>query len=70
MKRSVRDNFAALGISLVLAAAIGGCASGGALGGWTTLIDGNRGLDNFNRVGEANWSGTDGAVQLPRSAVR
>ena len=40
-----------------------GCTSGGALGGWTTLIDGNRGLDNFNRVGEANWSGTDGAVQ-------
>ena len=63
MKRSVRDNFAALGISLVFAAAVGGCASGGAPGGWTTLIDGTRGLDNFNRVGEANWSAADGAVQ-------
>ena len=63
MKPSVRDNFSALGISLVLAAAIGGCASGGARGGWTMLIDGNRGLDNLNRVCEANWSGTDGAVQ-------
>lgn len=24
-------------------------------GGWTTLIEGNQGLDNFNQVGEANW---------------
>ena len=49
--------------ALLFFAALGGCASGGAAGGWTTLIDGARGLDNFNRVGEANWSATDGAVQ-------
>ena len=49
--------------ALSLAAALGGCASGGGAGPWTTLIDGATGLDNFNRVGEANWSASDGAIQ-------
>lgn len=30
---------------------------------WTHLIDGNQGLENFNQVGEANWSSSDGAIQ-------
>jgi hypothetical protein len=46
--------------TLSLAAALGGCAS---MGGSTVLIDGTRGLDNFNRVGEANWTAVDGAIQ-------
>jgi len=32
--------------------------------GWTTLIDGTRGLDNFTRVAEANWSAKDGAIEV------
>jgi hypothetical protein len=31
--------------------------------GSTVLVDGTRGLDNFNRVGDANWSAVDGAIQ-------
>jgi hypothetical protein len=30
--------------------------------GWTTLIDGEKGLDNFERVGDANWRGEGGAI--------
>lgn len=30
--------------------------------GWTTLIDGEKGLENFNRVGDANWRAEDGAL--------
>jgi hypothetical protein len=30
--------------------------------GWTTLIDGTSGLDNWNRVGDANWRAEGGAV--------
>ena len=30
--------------------------------GWVTLIDGTSGLDNFNRVGDANWRAEDGAI--------
>jgi hypothetical protein len=30
--------------------------------GWTTLIDGDKGLENFTRVGDANWRAQDGAI--------
>jgi hypothetical protein len=46
-----------------LAATLAGCASPGMTGAWTPLIDGTKGLENFNRVGEANWSASDGAIQ-------
>jgi hypothetical protein len=35
--------------------------------GWITLIDGSNGLDNWNRVGTANWNATQGVVQADRS---
>jgi hypothetical protein len=47
---------------LALAAALGGCASLSGDAGWLRLVDGTQGLDNFNRVGEANWAATDGAI--------
>lgn len=31
-------------------------------GGWTTLIDGDKGLENFERVGDANWRAEGGAI--------
>lgn len=30
--------------------------------GWKTLIDGDKGMDNFVRVGDANWRTEDGAI--------
>ncbi len=45
------------------AALLVGCAGTGGSGGWTTLVDGSNGLDNFTRVGDANWSAGDGAIQ-------
>ena len=47
-------------LALSFAAALAGCAS---MSGSTVLVDGTRGLDNFNRVGDANWSAMDGAIQ-------
>ena len=47
-------------LALSFAAALVGCAS---MSGSTVLVDGTRGLDNFNRVGDANWSAIDGAIQ-------
>jgi hypothetical protein len=40
---------------------LGGCASLG--GGWTTLVDGNKGMENFTQTGEADWAARDGAIQ-------
>jgi 3-keto-disaccharide hydrolase len=31
-------------------------------GGWTTLIDGDKGMENFIRVGDVNWRTEDGAI--------
>ncbi len=30
--------------------------------GWTALVDGTAGLENFNRIGDANWRAEDGAI--------
>ena len=59
MKAIRKVLFAALSGAALLA----GCAGPGGSGGWTTLVDGSNGLDNFTRVGDANWSAGDGAIQ-------
>ena len=50
-------------IAGLLALALGafGCAHMGG-GEWVTLIDGDKGLENFNRVGDANWRAEGGAI--------
>ena len=58
MGNSVRQRLGAA----ALVALLTGCATLG-LSGSTTLVDGTKGLENFNRVGEANWTATDGAIQ-------
>ena len=45
-----------------IASTLAGCAALG-IGDWTPLVDGTRGMENFNRVGDANWMATDGAIQ-------
>jgi hypothetical protein len=62
MNRSISFWICALAVALGAA----GCASSGggaADAGWVTLIDGSNGLDNFNRIGTANWRAADGAIQ-------
>ncbi len=55
-----RYGFAAAAIVV----AVAGCAQMRAMtgGGWETLVDGDKGLENFSRVGDANWRGEDGAI--------
>jgi len=59
MKRLSLVAVALFGSVLVVA----GCSMiPGMDGGWTTLIDGTKGLENFNQIGDANWRGEDGAI--------
>src|ERR687892_1837926 len=37
--------------------------------GWTTLIDGDKGLDSFQRVGDANWRAEGGAIVADKAAT-
>ena len=62
MHRTTAFTVTTLALAAALAATLGGCATSGS-GGWTTLIDGSSGLDNFNRVGDANWNDSEGAIQ-------
>ena len=48
--------------AIVLAASACSQMGGQSESGWTTLIDGDKGLDNFNHVGDANWRAEGGAI--------
>ena len=48
---------------LVIAVTVFGCADmPGQDTGWITLIDGDKGLENWNRIGDANWRAEGGAI--------
>lgn len=51
---------------LVLLATVFGCAQMSSMydsaARWTTLIDGDKGLENFDRIGDANWRAEGGAL--------
>ncbi len=47
---------------LVVALAVSGCGTPQPSQGWVTLIDGATGLDNWNRIGDANWRAEGGAI--------
>jgi hypothetical protein len=53
---------------LVMGFTVFGCAymPGQSDSGWVTLLDGPKGLDNWNRVGEADWRVVDGVVQADK----
>ena len=52
----------AAGAALVVVAVTAfGCATPGGEG-WTTLIDGEKGMENFNQIGQANWRAEGGAI--------
>ena len=49
----------------VAAVALLGCAQMKGMmpgGGWETLVDGDKGLENFNPIGDANWHPEGGAI--------
>lgn len=54
------------GLLLIMLTAFG-CAQMSATDkGWTTLIDGATGLENWNRIGDANWRAQDGTIMADK----
>jgi hypothetical protein len=53
---------------VLLAAALTfvGCTTTTSEPGWITLLDGTRGMENFERVGDSNWTAADGAIQADK----
>lgn len=57
---------------MVSALTLLGCAteSGQSGSGWITLIDGDRGMENFYPLGTSNWSAADGVIQADRKTAK
>ena len=61
---------ALLGAGLLsVALTLAGCSSMSGQTKWTTLIDGASGLENFDRLGDANWRAEDGAIVADKARV-
>ena len=59
-----------LGIGVVLVLAACSSMPGWMPGsGWTTLIDGDKGLENFTPIGDANWRAEGGAVVADKATT-
>ncbi len=56
----MKNNFLAITVISFSVGLLTGCTGNS---DWQTLIDGESGLENFNRVGDANWTAADGAIQ-------
>jgi hypothetical protein len=60
---AMRRRTVTLALCGLASATLVGCARlTGSEGGWVTLIDGGKGLDNWDRVGDANWRVEDNAI--------
>jgi Domain of Unknown Function (DUF1080) len=51
-----------MALGLLAAAALAQLASAPQEAGWVTLIDGDKGLDNWDRLGDANWRAESGGI--------
>lgn len=54
---------------LAVALTLAGCSSMPGPMKWTTLVDGASGLENFDRLGDANWRAEDGAIVADKAKV-
>ena len=63
----MRTTISKAAATALAAMALGGCAMPVGTGaGWTTLVDGTKGLEKFDRLGEADWAAVDGAIQATK----
>lgn len=46
-----------------------GCSSMPVPSGWTTLVDGAKGMENFTAIGDANWRAEEGAIVADKAKV-
>src|SRR5215468_5837185 len=66
MKYWLAGPVAVLAVVLIFA----GCAGQSPQQGWTTLIDGDKGMENWDVLGGGNWRGADGAIQADKSTTK
>ena len=66
----IRRLFASAAGLLVVALTVAGCGHQLPHSGWTALIDGNSGMENWDILGGGNWRAADGAIQADKSTTK
>jgi len=66
----MKQQFAIVAGLLVVALTLFGCGHYLPTQGWTTLIDGNAGMENWNITGGGNWRAEDGSIQADKSTTK
>ncbi len=66
MRGMLRIAVGLLSVALIIA----GCCHQLNRSGWVTLIDGEKGLENWNRLGGANWRAEGGAIVADNSTTK
>jgi hypothetical protein len=66
MKRQVARVIGLLAVLL----AVAGCGHFLPSQGWVTLIDGDKGMENWDITGGGNWRGADGAIQADKNSAK
>jgi hypothetical protein len=62
MKRIIASMVSALAL-------LAGCASMGSQD-WITLLDGEKGMENWNITGGGNWRAEDGSIQADKTSTK
>ncbi|TMG88431.1 MAG: DUF1080 domain-containing protein, partial [Betaproteobacteria bacterium] len=57
-----RSDMKRIGLLVMTLAAVGCSYMPWSGSGWTKLVDGTSGLENFNPIGDANWRAENGAI--------
>jgi hypothetical protein len=66
----MRTLLASAACLLIVVSTIAGCGHHMPSQGWTALIDGNAGLENWDVLGGGNWRAEDGAIQADKSTTK
>jgi hypothetical protein len=66
MKRQLANIVAVLWVAFVIV----GCADHTHSQGWITLIDGDKGMENWDITGGGNWRAEGGAIQANKSTTK
>jgi hypothetical protein len=66
----IRRLFTSAAGLLVVALTVAGCGHQLPHSGWTALIDGNSGMENWDILGGGNWRAADGAIQADKSTTK
>ena len=65
MNKTLTRRASLLGATLLLAA----CSGIPGASGWNSLVDGAKGLENFDRLGDANWRAEGDAIVAVQAKV-